>query len=58
MTNIETTEQIGVIALLDEKSALVGVIYKDPVSRKNVVYRTDEMSFEEMQSIFKKEKNI
>lgn len=50
-----STEQEGVITLLNEKQELTGVIRKDPVSRKNVFYSCTEMSFEELQAIFKED---
>lgn len=55
---IATTDQEGMISLLNDKNELVGVIRKDPTSHKNVFYRCDEMSFEELQAIFKPELTI
>lgn len=50
-----TTEQIGVIVLKDDKGSLIGLIYKDPMlHNKNIFYSCTEMSFEELESLFKK----
>lgn len=54
MSTIQSTEQEGVITLLNDKNELTGVIRKDPISRKNVVYKCEEMSFDELQEVFKK----
>lgn len=53
-----TTEQIGVIELKDENGNLTGIIRKDPVSRKNIFYSCIEMSFDELEALFKKEVNV
>lgn len=50
-----TTQQEGVITLFDEKGELYGIIYKDMKSRKNIFYSCSEMSFEELQTIFKED---
>lgn len=55
---IATVDQEGMISLLNDKMELTGVIRKDPISRKNVFYRCEEMSFEELQAIFKPELTI
>lgn len=52
------TEQIGVIVLKDDNDNLTGIIYKDPISRKNVFYSCTEMSFEELELLFKKEPKV
>lgn len=54
MSNIRSAEPEGVIPLVNEKNELVGVIKKDMVSRKNVIYKCEEMSFDELQEVFKK----
>lgn len=54
-----TTEQIGVITLKDDVGNLVGIIYKDPKNNnKNIFYSCAEMSFEELESLFKRDLNI
>lgn len=53
------TEQIGVIVLKDSDDNLVGIIYKDPKCKnKNIFYSCSEMSFDELERLFKKEDNI
>ncbi len=44
--------EIGVITLLDESGDLFGLIYKDPVSHKNIFYKCSEMSFADLKDIF------
>lgn len=54
-----TTEQIGVIVLKDDKGSLVGLIYKDPMlHNKNIFYSCTEMSFEELEGLFKRDLKI
>lgn len=54
-----TTEQIGVIVLKDDKGSLIGLIYKDPMlHNKNIFYSCTEMSFEELELLFKKEPKV
>lgn len=53
------TEQIGVIVLKDSEDNLVGIIYKDAkLKNKNIFYSCTEMSFDELERLFKKESNI
>jgi hypothetical protein len=53
-----TTSEEGIVAIKDEKGNLAGIIYKDPISRKNVFYAVSEMSFDDLQALFKREPNI
>lgn len=48
-TNINSSEE-KVIVILSDKD-VVGIVRKDPVSRKNVFHRCDEMSFEEISAL-------
>lgn len=53
------TEQIGVIVLKDAEDNLVGIIYKDSKLRnKNIFYSCTEMSFDELERLFKKENKL
>ena len=53
------TEQIGVIVLKDDNDNLTGIVYKDPKhGNKNIFYSCTEMSFEELEGLFKKDLNI
>jgi hypothetical protein len=47
------TEQEGVMCLIDDKGELCGVIRKDMMTRKNIFYSCKEMSFEDLQALFK-----
>lgn len=38
----------GVVTMLNEDSELVGIIYRDAKSRKNILYTCTEMSVEEI----------
>lgn len=54
-----TSEQIGVITLKDCDNNLIGIIYKDPKNNnKNIFYSCTEMSFEDLEQLFKKELKI
>ena len=45
--------------LKDSEDNLVGIIYKDAkMKNKNIFYSCTEMSFDELERLFKKENNI
>lgn len=43
----------GVISLTNEDGALIGIVRKDPTSRKNVFYTVSEMSLTELAEMLK-----
>lgn len=53
-----TTKKEGVMTLFDESGELYGIIYKDMTSRKNIFYSCKEMSFEDLEGIFKDNSKI
>lgn len=58
MPKIFKTDQEGVITLKDNEGNLKGLIYKDLISRKNIFFSCQEMTFEELQTLFKDEDKI
>ena len=46
--NMKTSKE-GVTTIFDNESQLVGIIYKDMNSRKNIFYKCQEMSMEELE---------
>lgn len=55
--NLKPNEE-GVITLRDEENLLMGIITKDPISRKNVFYSCTEMTFDELKALFTSDKKI
>lgn len=52
-------KQEGVITIFDRDEMLKAIIYKDMKSRKNIIYKCEEMSMEEIsQLIENNEKTI
>lgn len=48
----------GVVTLKDTEGSLTGIIYKDPISRKNIFFSCTEMTFEELRALFTDDKPI
>jgi hypothetical protein len=46
---MKTTQKEGVTTIFDADGELEGIIYKDMKSRKNVFYKCEEMSMEELE---------
>lgn len=53
-----TTQQAGVITLMDENGDLRGIIVKDVKTHKNIFYTCTEMDFDTLQDLFKADKKI
>ncbi len=49
------TSQEGVLAVFDEEKNLIAIVYKDPLTRKNVFYSVSEMGMEEIELLLKTE---
>ena len=47
------TEKEGIITIFNNDNELIGIIRKDMVSRKNIIYSCSEMGFEELEALFK-----
>lgn len=47
------TAQEGVVTLFNKDGELTGILYKDMISRKNVMYSCKEMSMEEIEETLK-----
>ena len=50
MTPVKTTQE-GVIAIFNAESDIIGIVRKDLVSRKNVLYSVSEMGFGEISEL-------
>ncbi len=56
MSEIVTTSREGVVVFKNAAAEVVGLVYKDPKTRDNIMYACTKMSMEEIEGLFTKTK--